>query len=139
LYLCDTKEELLAMLLTHMPISIPQAFETMSQRLLAHFHNEVWDQKSNRAKYNYLAIHYHWYNRYTEHVSNSVLNVFYMLIFCREIMHQVMNIPVISEKQVLLMSTGLKEVHINPKRSQVTWRSTSLFLIALKISWSFSE
>ena len=72
LHLSDTKDKFLALLLTHMPTCIPQAFETLSNRLLAHFHNEIWDENSNRPKYNYLAIHYHWWNRYAEQVSEFV-------------------------------------------------------------------
>jgi hypothetical protein len=48
--------------------TIPQYWSNFLTRIKALYGNEFFQDKSNRDDYDYLAIHYHWYNRYAESV-----------------------------------------------------------------------
>jgi hypothetical protein len=65
----DQEKKLGALLITHMPSTIPYFWEDFTARIKALFAQEFTEDHSDRSKYNFLAIHYHWYNRYAEKVS----------------------------------------------------------------------
>jgi hypothetical protein len=66
----DQENKLGALLITHMPDTIPDFWKNFTARIQAHFIKEFREDCSNRDKYDFLAIHYHWYNRYAEKVSD---------------------------------------------------------------------
>jgi hypothetical protein len=73
LLLQDQKEKLLALFITHMPSTIPKFFQDFNTRVKIHFAKEFTRDQSDRSNYDFLAIHYHWYNRYAEKVRVSFL------------------------------------------------------------------
>jgi len=64
---------MLAMLITHMPGTIPRAWNNLSDCLTAHFIEELWEESSRHPGYDYLALHLQKYNRFGEDVSSLVL------------------------------------------------------------------
>jgi len=49
-------------------MSLPEFWEYFSTRIKALYGKEIFEDFSRRGGYDYLAIHYHWYNRYAERV-----------------------------------------------------------------------
>ena len=78
----DEENKLGALLITHMPYTIPHFFNDFTTRIKLQYAKEFTADKSDRGGYNFLAIHYHWYNRYAEKVSfpsmklNWLVNIF---------------------------------------------------------------
>jgi len=78
----DQKGKLGALLITHMPDTIPHFFNDFTTRIKLQYAKEFAADKSDRNGYDFLAIHYQWYNRYAEKVSllsmklNWLVNIF---------------------------------------------------------------
>lgn len=64
----DAKGGLVGLLLTHMASSLPQCNERLLAQLNALFPGELYHESSDRDNYTFLAIHYSWYNRFSEKV-----------------------------------------------------------------------
>ncbi|KAG6875516.1 hypothetical protein C0993_008854, partial [Termitomyces sp. T159_Od127] len=62
----DGESNLVGILLTHMSTSIPQCNESVINILKALFPQELHEDSSKRPGYNFLSMHYSWYNRYAE-------------------------------------------------------------------------
>jgi hypothetical protein len=97
----DEQKNLGALVISHMPQSIFWA--DFTSRIQMQFKKEFFKDYSDRKGYDFLAIHYHWYNRYAEKVSSAQLNLKYInLINFREPMLQKMFIQTMSKMQTLL-------------------------------------
>ena len=55
--------------MTHMPKTIPEGWKNFVTRIMALYAHGFVEDDSRREDYDFLAIHYHWYNRYAEDVS----------------------------------------------------------------------
>jgi hypothetical protein len=69
LVLRDQEDTLAALVMTHMTQRIPTFWQHFCTRIETLYSQEFHADTSNRQDYDYLAIHYHWYNRYAEDVS----------------------------------------------------------------------
>ena len=69
LKLQDEDKKLAMLVMTHMLQRIPTFWQYFNTRIEALYGKEFHPDKSDRKDYDYLAIHYHWYNRYAEDVS----------------------------------------------------------------------
>ncbi|KAJ7284768.1 hypothetical protein C8J57DRAFT_1217151 [Mycena rebaudengoi] len=66
LTLRDSKDKLMAMLITNLAALVPSLEKTMVPLLSLVLRGEVYPDFSNRPRYRYLALHFSWYNRYVE-------------------------------------------------------------------------
>jgi hypothetical protein len=64
----DKKGQLAALVISHINTALPEFWEKFTARIIALYGKEFFDEVSKRVGYDYLAIHYHWYNRYAEWV-----------------------------------------------------------------------
>jgi hypothetical protein len=64
----DKDAQLAALIISHMTQSIPLFWQYFRIRIQALYGRELFHDFSDRQGYDYLAIHYHWYNRYAERV-----------------------------------------------------------------------
>ena len=64
----DKGGQLAALIISHLIMSLPEFWEYFSTRIKALYGKEIFEDFSRHRGYNYLAIHYHWYNRYAERV-----------------------------------------------------------------------
>lgn len=69
LHVRDKKGKLAALLFTHMPDTIPEIWDHILELISVLYGGEFFVDKSNRIGYDFCAIHYHCYNRYSENVS----------------------------------------------------------------------
>lgn len=67
----DKNGKLAALLITHLTKSLPDFWKTFFIRMHALYGDELFSTTSDQRGYDYLAIHYHWYNRYAEKVINT--------------------------------------------------------------------
>jgi hypothetical protein len=69
LHLRDLQDEFLGLLITHMPDTIPEKWDGVSDLIPVLYKGEWFADDSQRPGYDFCAIHYHSYNRYSENVS----------------------------------------------------------------------
>jgi hypothetical protein len=65
----DEDNKFAALITTHLTSKLSQFWEFFNARVDTLFEKEFVYNKLRCPKYNYNAIHYHWYNRYAEDVS----------------------------------------------------------------------
>jgi hypothetical protein len=68
----DKDGQLAALVISHLRMSLPEFWEYFCTRIKALYGEEICRDFSRRGGYDYLAIHYHWYNRYAERVRQSI-------------------------------------------------------------------
>ena len=65
----DLADRLAFLLLTHMPTTIPEIWALVQQLLAIIAGKALYADDSRKPGYNFHAVHYHHYNRYSEDVS----------------------------------------------------------------------
>jgi hypothetical protein len=65
----DHHKALLFMLSTHLTQALPEKMALLLSELQALFPGELSYENSKREGYEFLALHFSWYNRYSESVS----------------------------------------------------------------------
>lgn len=68
LLLRDLQDAFLCQLITHMPDTIPELWKDVPDLISVLYHGEFFEDDSERPDYDFCAIHYHSYNRYSENV-----------------------------------------------------------------------
>jgi hypothetical protein len=66
----DLDKNFAALLITHLTTCMPAFWTNFCARIKALYAKEWYFDRSNREGQDYVAIHYHWYNRYAEVVHN---------------------------------------------------------------------
>lgn len=56
------------MLGTHLPDALPEKMALLQSELQTLFAGELYEEDSRRDGYEFLALHFSWYNRYSESV-----------------------------------------------------------------------
>jgi hypothetical protein len=67
----DADDKLAALVISHMTQTIPYFWSYFCARIEALYNKEIRYDWSKRCGYDFVAIHYHWYNRYAEMVSQN--------------------------------------------------------------------
>jgi len=67
----DNEQQLGLLVVTHMGTALPAFQKYLVSRLQALYNKDFTVENSKREGYNFVSIHYHWYNRYSERVSLS--------------------------------------------------------------------
>jgi hypothetical protein len=70
----DKAGQLAALIITHLPKFLPEFWKIFYTRIKALYGDELLEDFSRRLGYDYLAIHYHWYNRYAERVRHPSMS-----------------------------------------------------------------
>jgi len=73
----DKNNTFRALVVSHMKQTIPQFWDSFMTRIMALYGKNFVAENSDRPGYDFMAIHYHWYNRYAESVSLFVLSLYY--------------------------------------------------------------
>ena len=68
LKLQDMKKQLALLLITHLTTCMSVFWPIFCARINALYAKEMYSDRSDRCGQDYVAIHYHWYNRYAEQV-----------------------------------------------------------------------
>jgi hypothetical protein len=66
LMLCDADDNLAALVITHLIHNMPDFWNKFKARMKVLYSRDMLYDRSRRIGYDYVAIHYHWYNRYAE-------------------------------------------------------------------------
>ena len=62
----DLDKNFAALLITHLTTCMPEFWENFCARICALYAKDLHHDRSDRPGQDYVAIHYHWYNRYAE-------------------------------------------------------------------------
>jgi hypothetical protein len=125
LHLRDLQDEFLGLLVTHMPDTIPEKWNGVSDLVSVLYQGEFFVDDSERPGYNFCAIHYHSYNRYSENVSpDSSFSDCASDMDIRELEHQLGYIQITLKGQ--MWSEGIMDSVFpeNRKRSREIQRSS---------------
>lgn len=72
----DDHNKLAALVISHLRQNMPDFWIKFCARLRALYSKDMYWDQSKRLGYDYLAIHYHWYNRYAELVSYLIYSIY---------------------------------------------------------------
>jgi hypothetical protein len=121
-----------------MPDTIPEKWNGITDLISVLYNGEFFTDDSERPGYDFCAIHYHSYNRYSENVSaDSSFSDCASDMDTRELVHQLGCIQITSKGQMWsgeIMDSVFPE---NPKRSRGIQRSLTSPLVLFNQSPSF--
>jgi hypothetical protein len=80
LKIVDDKGQLGIVVVTHMRQRIPRFLKDFMTRLKALYAKDMVFDNSDRVGYKFVAVHYHWYNRFAELVCSINCNLIRYLV-----------------------------------------------------------